>query len=349
MERIAIAGAGPSGLTAAINLAKAGFAVKVYEKERDVGRRFHGDFQGIENWTTEEDVLREMKGINIKVNFLCAPYRRVDFYSHDLERYGVRLEKPLFYLVKRGPSGRTLDQGLKEQALDSGVEISFGKRTGPKEADIMATGPRRVFGVVSGITFKTNIGNKALVVLDDNIAPKGYAYLLVNKGEATMSTVILKNFENRKSYLEKTMEKFRSIFDFDMKDAKEFTSYGNFFLKRSWTKSGGLYAGEGAGFQDALWGFGMRYAMTSGFLAARSIIENESYDSLVKENILGKMKTSFSNRFLFENMGNRGYKYFLDMGINKNNARSFLRKHHNPSFFKKMVFPLARLKFRNRI
>lgn len=56
MKRIVIAGAGPSGLTAAINLAKAGFSVNVYEKEKDVGKRFHGDFQGIENWTTEDGV-----------------------------------------------------------------------------------------------------------------------------------------------------------------------------------------------------------------------------------------------------------------------------------------------------
>ena len=45
IENIKIAGAGPAGLTAAINLAKAGYQVEVFEKNHDTGVRFHGDLQ----------------------------------------------------------------------------------------------------------------------------------------------------------------------------------------------------------------------------------------------------------------------------------------------------------------
>ena len=51
MKEIKILGAGLSGLTAAINLAKEGYRVDVYEKNKDVGMRFHGDIQGLENWS----------------------------------------------------------------------------------------------------------------------------------------------------------------------------------------------------------------------------------------------------------------------------------------------------------
>ena len=34
-----------------------------------------------------------------------------------------------------------------------------------------------------------------------------------------------------------------------------------------------------------LWGFGMRYAMISGYLAALSIIENKNYKRLIKKSI----------------------------------------------------------------
>ena len=54
-EQIHIIGAGPGGLVAAINLAKAGFPVIVYEMYYEAGKRFNHDFQGIENWSTEED------------------------------------------------------------------------------------------------------------------------------------------------------------------------------------------------------------------------------------------------------------------------------------------------------
>ena len=50
---ITIAGAGIAGMTAAINLAKAGFEVEVKEMRSEVGARFDGDFQFLENWTRE--------------------------------------------------------------------------------------------------------------------------------------------------------------------------------------------------------------------------------------------------------------------------------------------------------
>lgn len=349
MKKIVIAGAGIAGLTAAINLAKSGFNVKIYEKGNDVGCRFNNDFQGIENWTTEEDALQILKKMNIKINFSCIPYKKVDFYSHELEKYELKLSKPFFYSVKRGSSEKTLDQGLKEQALDKGVEIFFNKIIDPKNSDIIATGPIKAGILAKGITFKTNIEDIALAILDDNIAPKGYAYLLVNNGEATMATALFKHFESIQECFKKTMEKFRSILNFDVKNKKEFTNYGNYFLRRSWTENERLHVGERAGFQDFLWGFGMRYAMVSGFLAAKSFIENKNYDILIKENILGELKTSLSNRFFFENLGDNGYESFLDKVTNKEDPAGFLRKNYNPSFPKKIIFPIAKLKLRNRI
>ena len=46
------------------------------------------------------------------------------------------------------------------------------------------------------------------------------------------------------------------------------------------------FIGEAAGFQDCLAGFGMIYAFKSGFLVARSIIEDLDYESLLKRDVL---------------------------------------------------------------
>lgn len=56
-KTISIAGAGPAGLTAAINLARAGYDVVVHEQHSDVGMCFSEDFQAIENWSSDEDLL----------------------------------------------------------------------------------------------------------------------------------------------------------------------------------------------------------------------------------------------------------------------------------------------------
>ncbi len=69
MKDIKILGGGLSGLTAAINLAKAGYKVDVFEKRSDCGKRFHGDLEGIENWSSKVDVMDEFKSMNIKPNF----------------------------------------------------------------------------------------------------------------------------------------------------------------------------------------------------------------------------------------------------------------------------------------
>ena len=61
MGDIRILGAGISGLTAAINLAKAGYTVEVYERNSDCGRRFLGDMQGLDNYSSKKDVLAMLK------------------------------------------------------------------------------------------------------------------------------------------------------------------------------------------------------------------------------------------------------------------------------------------------
>ena len=56
MQPIRIAGAGPSGLAAAIALAKGGRAVEVHEAKPDVGTRFIGDLQIIEAASESEPI-----------------------------------------------------------------------------------------------------------------------------------------------------------------------------------------------------------------------------------------------------------------------------------------------------
>ena len=77
MNNYSILGAGPSGLSAAINLAKEGYHVDVYEKNNEVGARFNGDLQGLENWSEKEDVLQTLSKMNIETNFDYSPFNEL--------------------------------------------------------------------------------------------------------------------------------------------------------------------------------------------------------------------------------------------------------------------------------
>jgi len=54
-EPVTIVGAGPASLATAIALVRGGRHVAVCEWHRYIGPRFHGNFQGLENWSDERD------------------------------------------------------------------------------------------------------------------------------------------------------------------------------------------------------------------------------------------------------------------------------------------------------
>jgi hypothetical protein len=108
-DPVVIAGAGPAGLSAALTIVRAGGRAIVYERRPDVGGRFHGDFQGIENWTTPQDALEELAAIGIEPTFEASPYREGAFYDPKGREYHYKSRDPLFYLVRRGAEPGTLE------------------------------------------------------------------------------------------------------------------------------------------------------------------------------------------------------------------------------------------------
>lgn len=344
-----IKGAGPAGLTAAIVLRRHGFPVRVFESAPDVGHRLNGDFQGFENWSSEKDMLELFREIGIETNFLCTPYYGGAVFAPDLEPARIRSERPIFYLVRRGCMSGTLDTGLKEQALALGVEISFNHRLEePEGMTIVGTGPRTADMVALGATFRTSMEDTAAVVFDDDIAPKGYAYLLVHEGCATAATVLYRRFARGKRYFERMARFFRETMGVELAGGEKFVSYGNFFVRDTQVENDRLYVGESAGFQDCLWGFGMRYALLSGHLAAQSIITGDDYDLLWKKTLGPMLETSLVNRYLFERFGHAGYRC-LTRRLARGNPCDFLRRHYNGSFFKHLLLPFARKAYESRV
>lgn len=92
---IKILGAGISGLSAAINLAKAGYEVEMFESRGDSGARFKGDLQGLENWSSKKDVLKDLKAMNLKLNFDYNSFKKI-FLSNGNEMNEFIFNSPYF-------------------------------------------------------------------------------------------------------------------------------------------------------------------------------------------------------------------------------------------------------------
>ncbi len=352
-ERIQIAGAGPAGLAAAITLAHAGKKVMVHEARSNVGWRFKRDFQGLENWTTKQDVLQVFKDSGLTTDFDYLPCNSGVLFDNVGHRHDINSEAPIFYLIERGPMPGSLDYALLTQAQQLGVEVRFNSRVKnlPYPA-ILATGPKAADALAVGYHFDTDMDDGYWVICDDKLAPGGYAYLLIWNGRGTIKSCMFADFSQSKLYAQRTVEAFQKRMGLEMKDPVAHSGVGNFYIPTRAYAGKRPIVGEQAGFQDTLWGFGMRHAIHSGILAAQSIQNGTSYDVLWKKNIKGSLKASVVNRALFELLGNRGYRWFFKHLARRKDVRKYLYRQYHPTAIKSLFYPWAKsrvLSFRKEL
>ena len=253
------------------------------------------------------------------------------------------------YIVHRGAVSGSLDAGLKEQALAAGVKIRFGETCRKLPiGGIEAGGPHGADAIGVGYLFETDLADGAYVALSNQLAPGGYAYLLIQGGRGTLMSWMYADFHNEKKYLERCQDFFRARVKLDMKNPRRTGGAANFLYPRSARKGGLLYTGESAGFQDALWGFGMRYAMVSGNLAAQALLagQPEDYDSLWRKRLGGQLQAVLVNRYFYQRLGDHGFNVLLksiDRALQHNpDGRRWLQRYTAWRLWKRLCFPVVK-------
>lgn len=344
-QHTAIVGAGPAGLAAALTIAQAGGKVSVFERRTRVGKRFHGDFQGLENWSSENDVLDELSDVGIQPSFEYKSFRECVLFDAKGKEYVCRSEKPLWYLVRRGTGPGTLDEALKTQAQEAGVNIEMTNSIGHlPDGGIVATGPRRVDALAVGFLFDTDLADGAYGVLSNDLAAGGYSYLLISSGKATLASCLFTDFHNEKRYLEKTVDFFQTKVGLIMRNERHFGGFGNMSATPLLRVGNLLFAGEAAGFQDSLFGFGMRYAMLSGHMAGRAFQSGDlaSYKLNCEKHLIPMVEAAIVNRYLFSRLGIYGQQKFLELLCGSIDSGVWLRKRYARQKWMSIIYPFLR-------
>jgi flavin-dependent dehydrogenase len=323
MQTIKILGAGISGLTAAINLKRAGIDVEVHERKKYCGKHTH-DFQYLENWTFEKDALEILQDLNIQTDFYIKPWYSLEFVSPSFNKSVKRSSQPFMYLLKRGPMEDSLDHALQKQATDADIPITFRSKLDENKADIIATGVKKPTFIVTGITFPFEYPDKAIALFDDRLSLGIYSYFIVNENIGEIASINPANSKEHKIRFNKTVKRFEKMLKFKVSTIiYRFAAPGSLFYLKNAKIEDRFYVGEAAGFQDCLNGFGMMYAFKSGYHAAQSIINNDDYNHRWKSDMLKPMEVSRINRYLFEKLSNDGYEKLVQVLVSPN---SLIRK-----------------------
>src|SRR5262245_1071573 len=265
---IRIVGAGVSGLTAAIQLARQGVSVEVFEQRADSGLVHGLRCDAVENWTSVLDLRATLETWCIDpAPFHPAPV--VEVCTFDGECHRLTGGRPLLYVVKRGSGEGSLEWALKRQALDLGVTIRYGQSHPGDGADVWAVGcPGRAFFLDAGITFRTGQPDRTAILFDRRIAPRACAYLLILGGVGTLAVLLTRQMGAARALLNEAAEAFQRIGPLEIREPRIRGGFGGALSELEARRAAPLAVGEAAGFLDYLWGFGIRHAMFSGLLAA---------------------------------------------------------------------------------
>jgi flavin-dependent dehydrogenase len=346
-RRIDILGAGLSGLSAATILSREGYDVHVHEIRADSGARFDGDFQGIENWTSDTDFFDEMREWGFDPEeFKATPFNIIDLIHPDDVITQPSTDKPAFRVVERGTDSHCIDQGFKRMAQAAGATIHYETRKAPEECDIIAAGPKESSAIAFGEIFHTDHPNHVSFQLNDKLAPGAYSYLIIIDGIGLICTCLWRQQKKSSRYLNETIAWYEEHYELNRRPIKRVGGKGDFSLPDRYIHEGRYYVGEAGGLQDFMWGFGMRYAITSGALAAHSIMERCDYEKEIRGRLVPLVRASAINRFLMNRVSNRGFKMVATHWIRDEKRHGdglhFMKWVYQPGIFRRALWPVVK-------
>jgi flavin-dependent dehydrogenase len=346
-QRVKIAGGGLSGLATAVLLAGEGVEVEVFDRRRGGGGRFHGGWQVLENGTSRDDVLDELRVLGFGGGLPALAATTALFLDGLGGAHEIASASPYAYFIRRGAGEGTLDAWLRARATAAGVALHEGA-SAPAESEVIASGPRQADGVARELVFTSDLPDTVAVLFDPLVTPTGYAYLFCLQGLATFGVAQVRGVGGLGAAQQAAWGRFREVLgEFRVSEEEAGGQFMNFCLPRGLRDAEGRwFAGEAAGIQDFLFGLGNRLALRSARLVADGVLGR--WDARVfRRRLVGPMRNTVALRFLYERLGRRGFRSFCK-AAGRSDFRRFLLRLQRPDPAKAMLARLVMPLWRER-
>lgn len=311
--KVAIIGAGPSGMACALELERHGIAPVIFEQRHRPGELFDHCGAVLEIFTRPNDPLSDIKK-NYSIEL--RPINSVRTIVMKSPKKEVTVKGNMGYFFMRGGDPHSAESQLYSKfkgRLTANTKVHYTDLYRDYDYVVVATGGRdvsRAEGIWSTV-FSTNmiggtvIGrfdlNKLSMWMDKRYSKNAYAYLApMEKKRAFLGLVVP----------ESTVEEAREMWkNFWMLEAHPFEQVNEIIVEHNagfvYPHQVGnlLFVGIAGGFQEPFLGFGLISAIKSGVLAGRAIATGRRYEDLLVQ-LKEDMKHSLVLREMFNSADN---------------------------------------------
>ena len=269
--------------------------------------------EGIRNYLGR-DGLEDLVRFGVSVRPFSVATRVVRRSPHGTNT----IRGPSYYLVARGGGPGTLERQLLDQALAAGVSVRYKARASPSDVDILATGAPRdgVNIIAAGYRFSRSGAelpdDEIQSLWDNDIAPRGYLCVLPGPewhsvyacawGTVPYGELLGKvDRALRFPWIARLLGRAKLLGKIYGKGYFEEDPLGRLTASRP------IAVGEAGGFQDAVGGFGIRYAVASGYLAAKSLLDGPDFVATMRAEFAGDFEEAVRGRRWLDQATNDDY------------------------------------------
>lgn len=288
--RVAILGAGPSGLVCALTLEKKGVCPDIFERSDRVGLHVPLVYLMLELFQRpHEDQLRYLSKLGISLR----PLHKISRVTMRSPHHSAEVRGDLGYLIERGQGEKALEVQLAEKLqtkIKFNVEANYRDLSDDYDYVVVADGSSRaavdlkvwettmdawVRGVVILGEFNPE---EATIFLDTTYARHGYAFLAPFSRERAV--VMLSVPDIKRADMDSFWEKFVRKEKLDLQIVQTFEMNHTSGVSSRQRINNILLTGSAGGFTDSLLGLGLVMGITSGVLAGRAITEGLDYERM---------------------------------------------------------------------